>query len=241
MKLFVLFSALLATSTALHGQWVRWPVSNGGNGHWYAVVRTPGLIDWATARTNVQSQGGYFATITSAQENAFVFNLAKNPNNWNGELGPLLGGYQPPPGAPEPDGGWTWLNGDPWGYTNWRAGQPDNANPNESALHFWGGTGGGPAPTWNDYPTNIALFVSYVIERETPPPLTVHIRFSQVGISWDSISNAHYQVEYRSEITTNVWVPLTTNTIVGTGEQIEVRDDLPPGIPRRLYRVAENP
>src|SRR5207247_2461013 len=101
--------------------------------------------------------------------------------------------------------------------------------------------GGGPAPTWNDFPTNWALFVSYVVERETPPLLTADIRFSQVEISWETMSNALYRIDYRSDLTTNVWVPLTTNTIVGTGDRYVVYDVLPLGPFPRFYRIVENP
>jgi hypothetical protein len=40
-----------------------------------------------------------------------------------------------------------------------------------------------------------------------PPPL-VTIRASQVEVCWNSISNLTYQVQYRSDLTTNLWTSL---------------------------------
>jgi hypothetical protein len=101
------------------------------------------------------------ATLTSAQENDFVFELINAPQFWyRGEFGPLIGGYQPP-GSPEPAGGWTWVTGELWSYSNWAGGQPDNAG-GEDGLHFWAGN------HWNDVPTNHQGYTSFVIERELP-------------------------------------------------------------------------
>jgi hypothetical protein len=95
----------------------------------------------------------------------FVFNLVNQPQYWNGNLGPALGGYQPP-GSSEPDGGWTWVTGEAWDYTNWAGGQPDNGDtPSEDGLCFL------PGGVWNDKKTNQQAFVAYVLERE---PCTPH-------------------------------------------------------------------
>lgn len=44
-----------------------------------------------------------------------------------------LGGIQSP-GSTEPNGGWTWTDGEPFVYTNWASGQPDNGGANENRL-----------------------------------------------------------------------------------------------------------
>jgi len=70
--------------------------------------------------------GGHLATITSEAENAFIYGLASNnialwhslPNGC--VLGPWLGGTQPT-GSSEPGGGWRWVTGETWSYTNWVA------------------------------------------------------------------------------------------------------------------------
>ena len=49
-----------------------------------------------------------------------------------------------------------------------------------------------------------------------PPPL-VTIRASQVEVCWNSISNLTYQVQYRSDLTTNLWTSLwKEDCLIGT-------------------------
>ena len=63
------------------------------------------------------------------------------------------------------------------------------------------------------------------------------IRVSQVEICWPSESNAVYQVEYRSDLTTNTWVALFTN-VIAAGEETCVTDAVARGTPQRFYRVV---
>src|SRR5947209_3928494 len=77
-------------------QLVQWPVAQGGNGHYYEVVSAPAGIAWGNASLAAPNRGGYLATITSAEENAFVFNLAnQDATVWYSGYGPWLGGFQP--------------------------------------------------------------------------------------------------------------------------------------------------
>ena len=92
-------------------QLVEWPVAQGGNGHFYEVVQRVGGITWGNANLAATNQGGYLATITSAEENAFVFNIATQiATVWYNGFGPWLGGIQPA-GSVEPGGGWSWVTG----------------------------------------------------------------------------------------------------------------------------------
>lgn len=63
------------------------------------------------------------------------------------------------------------------------------------------------------------------------------IRVSEVEICWESQSNRLYQIDYRSDLTTNLWAPLTTN-IVGSGMTMCISDRVIPGQPQRFYRLA---
>ncbi|MBN2864365.1 MAG: C-type lectin domain-containing protein [Bacteroidales bacterium] len=118
------------------GDAVKWT-----NGHCYEAVLAAGL-SWHEAKAACEQRGGYLATITSEQENTFVFNLVKSNNDFwyldylgNG-LGPWLGGFQPD-GSQEPDGGWEWITSEPFSYTNWETGQPDNATQfGQSVIRF---------------------------------------------------------------------------------------------------------
>ncbi len=45
----------------------------------------------------------------------------------DGELqGMWYGGFQPP-GVTPPNSGWEWVTGEPWDYTNWAPGEPNDA------------------------------------------------------------------------------------------------------------------
>ncbi len=137
-------------------------------GHCYVPVLVPGGITWDNAKAAAESVGGYLATVTSAGENDFVYSLVSgNSAFWNTKYGPWLGGYQPE-GSPEPNGGWTWVTGEPWSYTNWESGEPNNFANIEHVLHYSNGN------QWNDASSSRPNIYGYIIEFDndtcTPPP-----------------------------------------------------------------------
>ena len=128
---------------------VEWRIEDGGNGHWYQLRFAPSHFAWTQARDAAVGIGGHLATLTSASESRFAFGLVtylNQPGPWL--PGPWLGGFQPPEG-PEPTGGWRWVTGEVWNYTNWCPVCPNNfycSDPrDEDFLHFYG-----PAGDWND-------------------------------------------------------------------------------------------
>jgi hypothetical protein len=136
------------------------PVQWVSNGHWYVVVDAP-AINWleANAVANAKQLNGlkgHLVTITSEAENRFLVDSfgEKLKERW-------IGGFQAE-GAPEPNGGWTWVTGEIWQYTNWAAGEPNNFGGNENALIFVGGA------LWNDKDAsdNAHWISGYVIEYE---------------------------------------------------------------------------
>ncbi len=146
-----------------------WPVDEDGNGHAYQGVPVGEVISWTFADRAAKLAGGYLATITSQQENDFVFGLiGADPACWRtltAELymGPWLGGYQPA-GAPEPAGGWLWVTGEPFEYTAWLSVEP--SGPNEDRLHYMGRTGS-PDAAWNDQPDSHAWGpMAYLVEYD---------------------------------------------------------------------------
>ena len=138
---------------------IQWRIEDGGNGHWYKIEH--GNYTWQEAFDLATSAGGYLATLTSAEENEWVWEYAANPEGW----GAHLGGYQDleAPDYSEPDGGWRWVTGEEWSFTNWPSNQPDNANDQEHWLHFYSST----SSVWNDnsagHPNN------FIIEFTTLP------------------------------------------------------------------------
>ena len=131
------------------------------NGNYYEVVEArvtwQAANDGAAART-FQGSPGHLVTITSAAENDFVRQMlvyATNQTYW-------VGGFQPS-GSPEPAGGWQWVTGEPWDYTNWNPPrEPNNTFGIENVVMMYGS--GAAAGYWNDA---VASDVSaYVVEYE---------------------------------------------------------------------------
>lgn len=171
--LTVLTTTLVLVATMFSNRSVA-AVQWGGNGHFYEAVSVPEGITWTEARLAAEATGRHLATIGTTAENAFVFSLIDDPLFWNGPSGPWLGGTQPD-GSPEPDGNWQWLTGEPFGYTNWSPGQPNNAGEinDEDSLHFWS-IDEGRSPEWNDIADGSVSFrpVAYVTEY-VPEPSTI--------------------------------------------------------------------
>jgi len=176
---FAAFIALLAGCATQNPQadsesagWIQWRKSAGGNGHYYKAVCTTTAISWTEADLLARAQAGYLATITSAEENAFLAKLIDDPKFFIAigavplGYGPAIGGFQKP-GSREPDGGWCWVSGEPWKFSNWYPpSEPDNYSGVEDRLQFCSGAVGKPAATWNDT-EGIAKWCSgYVVERD---------------------------------------------------------------------------
>jgi hypothetical protein len=65
------------------------------------------------------------------------------------------------------------------------------------------------------------------------------IQVSQVNVCWDSVTAKWYQLQYRSDLTTNAWVNLG-GLLLGTGARICIADDVADQ-PRRYYRAVVAP
>jgi hypothetical protein len=158
------------------------PTYFSGTGHYYEAVSAPSM-DW-TAAMNAASaltylgHPGYLVTITSEAENNFVTDL----------MGAIIldgfaGGYQPV-GSPEPDGGWRWVTGEVWGYTNWNYGEPNN-NGNESVLQVFAANNPDFPHRWNDYPATLGAS-GYVVEynpEPAPVPEPVTLASGAIGLT----------------------------------------------------------
>jgi hypothetical protein len=257
---------ILLAACPAGAQWVRWEPSAGGNGHWYQAVRNTNAANWTQVNELARAEGGYLATITSAAENAFVFSLVDFPEFFQavgGGAGPAIGGFQPD-GSPEPGGGWTWVTGEAWGYSNWAPPghgfpqMPDNAGGkvNENRLHFFSGAQGVPAPTWNDLPDWDANLGGYVVERDTAPPGVVSLGLRSLGgdvmqsniaprpslsihpggeVSWTTVTNVHYQLQWAASVNSTNWMNLDP-AVLGTGETVRTFDRTT-GEQQRFYRV----
>jgi hypothetical protein len=78
---------------------------------------------------------------------------------------------------------------------------------------------------------------SHVTQFTFEPPPLVTIRPSEVEVCWNSIPNLTYQVQYRSDLTANVWTPLGDD-ILSTGATSCIYDPVVVGQPQKFYRVV---
>ena len=146
--------------------------SNGGNGHVYEYVESPGT--WTTAQTAAAARTfrgvtGHLVTITSAFENALVGSFrGATLNDLRGWIGLT---------DEVTEGTFQWITGEPLTYTNWNIGEPNNGaatqTGNEDYVEIFAAT------VWNDN-TNDPLNANqqrinqgYIVEYEVnpfPPP-----------------------------------------------------------------------
>ena len=160
MKMAVAMCAFGITGTALAQGAVQWPVSAGGNGHWYeGVVLGVNPVSWHTARAAAHARGAELAQLKSPGAVAWVFaNVANAPALWRWKIGPWLGGYQLE-GSIEPGGGWIWIDGTAVDMSTsaWEVGEPRDYLPcgdHENYLNFYNASSFAPYPT----PSPVALF-----------------------------------------------------------------------------------
>jgi hypothetical protein len=152
------------------------PLFWASHGHSYEAIWTPQGVDWLAAKSLAEAKGAHLATITSAEENAFVFALvATDKRYWidvgSDTRGPWLGGFQPP-GSREPDGGWAWVTGEEFAYRNWANGEPNEGggfSPSEMYLSFHGKGNNNFADTWNDL-YEYAGMRGFIVEYAAPEP-----------------------------------------------------------------------
>lgn len=93
------------------------------NGH--AYQRYDEGMTWTEAKAYCESLGGYLACITSAEEQAFVEKLIADGTRNHYWIGAYRDGN-----------GFSWVSGEPFSYTHWDIGDPNNYGGHEDAVHI---------------------------------------------------------------------------------------------------------
>ena len=124
-------------------------------------VFAPEEMAWNQHNSRAKAMGGHLATISSAEENEQVTRISGGKPVW---VGGIRKGGGNGPGANH----WYWSDGQPWSYTNWHPGEPNNAGGHENRVHL----GLQARGTWNDVHEGWSGPAVYEISTETSPATT---------------------------------------------------------------------
>lgn len=137
------------------------------NGHFYRPISTGAFYTSAkaaAAATTFRGQTGYLVTITSADEDAFIFNNVPQSQIWFALSDAAQEGFWRIDAGPENGTLIKTSNGQFTGniagqYNNWAPGEPNNSGGEHYAVTKWNGS------QWNDLPNGFSC--PYVIEYGT--------------------------------------------------------------------------
>ena len=167
------------------------------NGHFYRPISTGNTYTGARAAsllTTFKGQTGYLVTITSADEDAFIYNNVPQSQIWFALTDESSEGQWRIDAGPEKGTLIKTSNGQTVGnivgqYNNWAPGEPNNSGNEDYAVTKWNGS------QWNDLPNNFNN--PYVIEYGT----------------WTNPQDQTFTGFYAANTTNTVAI---TNTLSGT-------------------------
>ena len=108
------------------------------NGHYYYVYDVDTVTDWNMAQEYCEVQGGYLATITSPEEDAFLYSYITDAGYSSVMFGLT---------DQEQTDDWHWVTGEKLSYQNWHPGEPNHQGGYEHyGMYYSKNTDG----TWHD-------------------------------------------------------------------------------------------
>lgn len=165
----ILATACLAAiaATSAYSAPTQWTTGPGANDHWYDFVIlsteiTAEAAETAAEASTLSGQSGYLATITSAEEQAFLNAIWPGAGSVTGQFDDLSYFLI---GASDRDteGSFTWIGGPEESaavtYTNWASGEPNDLTGEDYVAAWWNDTAAGE---WNDI--NGLGINAYVVE-----------------------------------------------------------------------------
>jgi hypothetical protein len=149
-------------------------VYNPINKHFYRFIS--GNISYTSARTNAgtitfKGKTGYLVTITSQQEQDFIFNNTSGSNLWFAATDEVTDGTWIIDAGPERGTVLKTQNGPTAGniagvYNNWCGGEPNGSGHSEDyPVTKWGG-----GNCWNDLPNSYGTVAGYLVEFSSDFP-----------------------------------------------------------------------
>lgn len=199
--------ALLFNAEIANRDIAQWSSAIGGNDHWFDVMTPTGSVTWDQALSAASGIDGYLGTLVTQAENDFVFFAVIDDPLGIGN-GPWIGAMQNPmsPNFVEPAGGFEWITGETFTFTNWGSiaagnsttNEPNNGGGVEDRVLFLNASGTSTVPlnTWHDAgPTFTSPL--YLVEFDHNPValdygdhIGLTIQNGAVNVAWANNSNS---------------------------------------------------
>jgi hypothetical protein len=203
------------------------PITNNATGHIYYLLTQS---TWTASQQEALLLGGNLVTIEDLAENDWVRDTFCNFGGqrrmiWiglNSEYHYLT---------------FTWISGETAAFRYWATSMPQ-ANTSQQYVYMQADTRT-PSGGWVNYLNNnadLGLPIHGVVEV-VPRSNALRIRVSEVELDFDTAPGKTYQLEYRSDLTINVWTSLGP-PVTGTGLPYRTNDIVALGQPRRFYRLV---
>jgi len=200
---------------------------NPSNGHFYRPISTGATYSNAKLLSSQQTfkgQQGYLVTITSSDEDAFIFANVPQASIWFALTDEIVEAQWRIDAGPEAGTLIKTSNGQTAGniqgqYNNWAPGEPNNSGNEDYAVTKWGG-----GSQWNDLPNNFSC--AYVVEFGTwtnPDNQTFTEFYSnsvihsngdifrvQYTFNFTNLTASRFSIRTQSQ-SNNVWTPFSQN------------------------------
>jgi hypothetical protein len=163
---------ILTSAGLAHGVSMEFgPEFNPANNHYYAIYSTGDpevYIGWDAAKTAAEVQGGYLATLLTAEEDRFVLDAFAGAITLIG-LRAWIGLTDI-----QEEGSFKWVTGpegiQPLTYNHWLPGEPNDAAGLEDYVEWRNEPGGyGTNQAWNDVPIDAWGISQFMVEFDTNP------------------------------------------------------------------------
>lgn len=197
------------------------------NGHKYIIYSiTP---TWDIAEEYCEKLGGHLVTINDAEENAEITSHLNDGSYYIGASS-----------IDESGANWEWVTGEPFEYSNWDDGEPNNTGTNEPVVEIYS-PGKWNDVTNNSYENGKRGFICEIIEPESISFDTTTLRMERIGqqaqltatilpenavkrIMWESSNSEFVTVDNDGMITTNGFgcATITAKTSNGKTAECEV-------------------
>lgn len=139
-----------------------------------------GISSWDVAEEYCESLGGHLATLTSQEENDYVYQIVRNAGYTNAYFGLT---------DKDVEGTWVWVTGEAVSYTNWHSGEPNHENSNEDYAMFYFKYSDG---TWNDGDfggRTVSGGTAFICEWDTEEAYNTYLESQKSTYSYSDLVN----------------------------------------------------